>query len=299
LAQNANLETTPIQEASAVGGPIALYTDPAIRSVLISIAKNSLQLEMIEEAEKWSIVRHKKGFPVWIHSDFIHVSGDQGTITGDAVNARSIPMIIQGSVIEQLNKDETVLVLNQVREWYRVISPTRFKAWVRTPDFKHALITKPTQTASASPPLGWSINNSKDKTASQTKKAVPTKTQPQSSKKRTPQNSNEWLFSQPSGNYTIQLASFDTEEKVNNFLNNTDLENDINLHQFISQSKQISWTYFLYGAYPDKQTALEIKNNLENNQTWIRNIGKLQQNRCISWKKQLPTPKELNTYCAP
>ncbi len=297
----------PIEPAPTdTESPIALYTDPGVRSVLIAIAKDSRQLEVIKESNEWSIVRHRQGFPVWIHGNFIKVVGNKGTITGDAVNARSIPMIIRGSIIEQVNKGEAVTVLNQVREWYRVISPSRFEAWVRTPDFKKALAKKPTNSTPPSS-SGWSINKSNEESKTNTSKAA---NKPQQSSAQiataTPINvsnkiksSNQWLFSQPSGNYTLQLASFDTQEKVADFLNNTNLKNDTNLHQFTSHSKQISWVYFLYGTFSDKETAVEMKNNLDAKQSWVRNIGRLQQNRCISWKKQLPTPKELNTYCTP
>lgn len=280
--------------------PIALYTNPEIRSVLIAIAKDSSQLEVIEESEQWTTVRHQQGFPVWVHSDFIEVFDTQGTITANAVNARSIPMIVKGSIIQQLNKAETVFVINQVREWYRVVSPARFQAWVRTADFKQAQANPLPQTTTTS--SGWSIKKTQPVTQPAENRPKPKKNPASTTIKQTSDtsiDSNDWLFSQPSNNYTIQLASFDTQEKVSNFLKYTNLKNDRNLHQFTSQSKQIRWTYFLYGSYPDKKTAVAMKNNLEEKQSWVRNIGKLQQNRCISWKKQLPTPKQLNTYCTP
>jgi len=216
-------------------------------------------------------------------------------------NTRSILVSTVGSIIGKLNKGEEVEILNHVGEWYRIISPARFQAWVRTADLKDL-----SQNNIALPELATANNDVSPDKSTSNKWSLSQKTAapeaPVATNKETTQitvNSNEWLFSQEASGYTIQLASFDTQEKVKNFLKNTNLKGDINLHRFTSKSKKISWTYFLYGAYPDKTTATSAKNELDNKQSWVRNIGKLQQNRCISWKKQIPSPKELNIYCIP
>ena len=273
--QSANASTTAKSDTVTqnIDSPITLYTNPKIHSFEILTLNERSGLIVIEESNPWSSVRHKEGFPVWVHGNFISTNKDRGVISGSSLNARSTPFITKGNIIDKLNLNEVVTILSQSKGWYQVISPIRFKAWVKTSD----LNTSP----SGNSPSATNSNTTLTPAAPITI------------------NSNEWLFSQASSNYTIQLASFDSEEKVNSFIKNTKLKNDLNLHQFTSKSKNIRWTYFLYGAYSDKEAAIEKKNNLENQQSWVRNIGKLQQNRCISWKKQIPTPKELNLYCTP
>jgi hypothetical protein len=53
----------------------------------------------------------------------------------------------------------------------------------------------------------------------------------------------------------------------------------------------------LYGNFANKKSAEEFaeKNQLES--LGVIQLGQLQQQRCISWKKTIPIPKQLMTYC--
>lgn len=278
--------------SSPTSSTITLYTNPQVRSVLISVVSDTNQLEILEQGSVWSTVSHKKGFPIWVHSNFISVSGNKGIITGDAVNARSIPLILDGTIIGKLNKNESVSIINKVKQWYRVTSPPRFKAWVRTQDLNNSTpevvnktstdIVTTAQPAASTPSIHAQVQDDID-SQGQAKHI----------------NSDKWLFTQDEQRFTIQLASFDTKEKVDNFIKQSIFKKDANLHQFTSKSKGIRWTYFLYGSFRSKEVAIKMQKSLNQKHTWVRNIGRLQQNRCISWKKQLPPPKELNEYCAP
>jgi len=210
-ASSANNDETSNAETPQ---PIAVYTNPAKRSVLIAIIDIRKQLSVTNAGEEWTEVTNENGFPVWVHQDYIIVSDDIGSIQGDAVNARSVPLITNGTVVGQLN------------------------------------------------------------------------------------NNNDWLFSQAADSYTLQLASFDDQSKISEFASRKKFLNNPNLYSFTSTSQDIEWTYFLYGAYSSSESAKQARSEIKQKLAWVRSFGKLQQNRCVSWKKQIPTPKELNKYCS-
>ncbi|RBP53127.1 SH3 domain-containing protein [Arenicella xantha] len=132
-ASNTAQEPANSAEASHA---IAVYTNPAIRSVLIAVLEERDQLQVVSPDTEWTAVRSPQGFPVWVSGDYIRVNAGRGTITGSAVNARSVPIVIRGTVVGRLDKNETVTVLESRGNWYRIQSPTRFQAWVKTSELK-------------------------------------------------------------------------------------------------------------------------------------------------------------------
>ena len=267
----AEVAETPIEEK-----PLSVYTDPEIRSVLISIFENRSGLSIVDEGDEWVTVQSDTGLPVWIHGDFLSISGDDdnqtATITGNTVNARSVPVIASGTVVGRLSKDEEVAVLSERNSWYRVTSPSRFYAYARKADFSNETLNNNQSDDSAA------SNVAVDDTANI-------------------KNENEWLYAQDGNRFTLQLASFDDPSKIDLFLTNSKLKGDENLRRFKSKGKNIEWIYFLYGSYSTRELAEQAKADISQNRAWVRSFKLLQQNRCVSWKKQFPTPSELNTYC--
>ena len=285
-----------LKSASTGETPAALYTNPKVRSVLISILDDRSSLKVIERGNEWLTVTSDTGFPVWVHQDYISVKGRKGSITGSAVNARSVPIITNGTVVGRLEKNEIVTVLDNRKEWYRIVAPVRFKAWVKADDYDRLPVekttvasaeTKPESEPEAKPEATPPSNKPQQQSASD----KPKLTDPR------PVNDNQWLYSQPSENFTLQLASFDDPAKVKEFVSRAKFADNPELHQFSSKGKDLQWTYFLYGSYPDRAQAELIKTNIKQKRAWLRTFGMLQQNRCVSWKKQLPSPPELNKYC--
>lgn len=280
-AQSTSVQKTPQAELSK---PIAVYTNPAKRSVLIAILDVREQLSVVSTNSEWTEVTNSDGFPVWIHENYITVSDDIGLIKGDAVNARSVPLITSGTIVGQLNNDEAVVVLDKKDGWYRVMSPSRFKAWVKTDEFNSKEVLEP----QAADPI--------DNQA--TEQAIEQVTATTSAPVEVSDNDNGWLFSQPVDGYTLQLASFDDLEKVAEFKNRKKFLDNPDLHSFTSESKNIVWTYFLYGEFGSDEAAKLTRTEIKQKRAWVRSFGTLQQNRCLAWKKQIPTPKELNKYCS-
>lgn len=265
--------------AGTANQSIEVFTDPNISSHLISVANSSDGINIKKRASKWTSISTAKGFPVWVHSNFISVRGVSGKITGNKINARSEPNIVKGTIVGLLNKGETLSVVENKGKWYRVISPARFTAWVKSKDLKALNIKSPIAKNSAN-------NSVRPKTTATNK--------PQT---RNRPNHDEWLFNQPPKDYTLQLANFDSKDLANQFLKEKKLSTDPNLRVFTSNGNDLNWSYYLYGNYAKKSAAKKAKKKLNLSKAWVRSFGKLQQNRCVTWKTQLPTPKELQTYC--
>ena len=168
-------------------------------------------------------------------------------------------------------------MVDKKNAWYRVISPSRFKAWVKTDEYN-----RKTRTTAA--------------TKSPNRRSEPQ--QPALLTNNASINDNDWLFSQPVNGYTLQLASFDDRAKVAEFSSRKKFINNPDLHSFTSRSKDVIWTYFLYGSYSSTESAKQARIDINQKLAWVRSFGKLQQNRCVAWKKQIPAPKELNKYCS-
>lgn len=290
--QSAVPDNTPEPKAAnegvqALSKPIAVYTNPSKRAVLIAILDARDQLVVSDSGAQWTKVRNAEGLPVWVHQDFIRVTDDIGTIRGNAVNARSVPLITKGSIVGRLNDGEKLAVLDKRDKWFRAMSPNRFHAWVKTEDFQSDRQTAVAATESAAP--------ADDSTASE-ELETELKTDPQTVSDSL--NNNDWLFSQSADSYTLQLASFNEPAKIAEFQARKKFVNNSNLHGFTSVSKGKEWTYFAYGSYSSSDEAKQAREEIGQKLAWIRSFSKLQQNRCIAWKKQIPAPKELNKYCS-
>jgi len=268
--------------------PIAVYTNPNKRSVLIAILDFRKQLRIIKTSPEWTEVRSDEGFPVWVHKDYIQVLDDIGTISSNGVNARSVPLITTGSVVGSLNRGQTLAVLDKQGVWYRVMSPNSFKAWVKTDEFN----SNKTLTTIAQ---GSRTNTATDNKTDPVEKSQDAPGKPTNG---TSVNDEKWLFSQPADSYTLQLASFESAERVAAFKARKDLGDSQELHSFNSIGKDRQWTFFLYGAFESTEAASQARIEIDQKQAWVRSFGRLQQTRCLEWKTQIPTPKELNRHCS-
>ena len=283
-----------------LGRSVALYTNPKIRSVLIAVIDDPKTIQVVEYADDWSIVQSTVGFPVWIHGDFIDVENKVGTITGHNVNARSVPIITNGTVVGRLDKGEQVTVLSKRKEWFRAIAPTHFEAWIKTGDYDATVIastvTNSTNKTKPKPKAATRVaNTDQEKTIRRPKTPATTSAQPIAN---TIINDNAWLFSQPAENVTLQLSSLDAVAKAERFVSQKKFVDNAELHRFTTTSNNILWTYFLYGSYPDSEKAENGKLEIGEKGAWIRTFAKLQQNSCDVWKTQQPPPPELKKYCA-
>jgi SH3-like domain-containing protein len=281
---------TPATTNDIKGKEIAVYTDPSKRAVLISILKDHTNLSIVKRASEWTRVRNKTGLPVWVHQNFVSVKDSKGTINGERVNARSVPLIAKGTIVGRLENGQSVAILDKRSEWYRVKSPATFEGWVKSNEL---VANNATNTRDA-----ITTNEADTKPDEPSNAAKKTPTSSSESTTATYENTNDWLFSQPPTNFTLQLASFDDPKTVALFESRKKFINNPDLHRFTAASKKMQWTYFLYGSYADKELAIDSRTKIDQKRAWVRSFDKLQQNRCLAWKKQIPTPKMLNKYCS-
>lgn len=288
IVESNSTQQTPNNTDSTSKSPIALYTDPNIRSVLITIINDKNDLEILKVGRKWVRVRLERGFPVWVHEDYIITADNIGTITGSTVNARSVPIVTNGTIVGKLKKNESVEIVDKNNDWYRIVSPSRFKAWVKANDIKRLPYNS-----------GLTSASNPDSNLKPTERIVDTvNPAPNGSLSIGSLGHDEWLYSQASDSFTLQLASFNEPEKIAEFITRDKFINNSDLHRFTSKGKNdITWTYFLYGQYKNTESAKAARSKIKQKRAWIRSFGKLQQNRCVAWKRQLPPPKELNKYC--
>ena len=304
-------DTTADSQDQATAAPnlsIAVFTNPAVRSVLITILDDVSSITTIERGNRWTMITSSRGFPVWVSSNFVRVNGDRGVISATSVNARSVPLVTQGSVVGRFNRGEKVEILDSRNNWYRVYSPERFRGWVKTEDFEKVQQT----IAKMSPPPSRETNEVGDQNSASTTSGISqtnsTEGRGSQTIERNPNNlslgtgqsvdDNEWLFAQNQDHYTLQLASFSDFGSVNRFLNTLPFKDSNQLRLYNSRSNNdVQWTYITYGAYTDKERARNESERLGQGRAWIRRLGILQDKRCLAWKKQVPAPSELNQFC--
>jgi uncharacterized protein YgiM (DUF1202 family) len=279
IASNPGKDSAKIQQVKKTipmdsQKPVAIYTDPKIRSVLIAIINDQTDLTITRAGSQWSSVKSNKGIPVWVRGDYLKLdrplaNNDSvlGRVTGDNVNTRSVPIVSSGTLVGRLNKGERLRVIDSRGKWYQVIGPTRFTAWVKTRDF--------------------SVPAAKTRPAF---KQAPSKPDSRYS-------DNQWLFQQKANDYTLQLGSFVGDTQTGNFLSSIDFSQSSNLHQLGSKIDNIQRTVFVYGAYKNRRLATDTKLKINQKQAWVRTIGGLQKNRCKQWQEQRPAPEELQWYC--
>ncbi|MFT5137456.1 MAG: TPR repeat protein [Arenicella sp.] len=283
-----SLTIKPLEKPALINNnrPVAVYTNPRIRSVLIAIIDDRTDLKIAKAGSQWSSVKSSAGIPVWMHGDYLKLDralpsqgSVLGSVTGDNVNARSVPIVSTGTLVGRLNKGERLSVIEKRDDWYRVIGPTRFIAWVKTPDLG-ALAVKAEPEVKAE--LGV--------------KATPVFKQAASKPDSRPRD-DEWLFLQNASDFTLQLGSFVGVAKTQDYLKRIELSQRPNLHQLGSKTGGKQRTVFVFGAYKSRQLAENTKLKMKQEQAWVRTLGGLQKNRCKQWQEQQPIPEEHQRYC--
>jgi TPR repeat protein len=275
-------QQAPSNKSAEDANPIAVYTNPKVRSVLIAIIDDRSELSSSSEGSEWTEVKSNAGFPVWMHADFIDVTSNtnekRGRVSGSNVNARSVPIISSGTIVGRLNKGELVTVLERRGTWYRVIGPTRFTAWVKTADFR-------TQISTVKPK------------SERTQSDVATETKSIPNKKVQPSSDDEWLFKQKAKYFTLQLGSFTDQGQAQKFIQRINVSGDPLFHHLMFSLNGIQQTTFLYGSFRSRKAAEKNRSKINQPQAWIRTIGGLQDKQCGSWKGNSTHSDDFKRHC--
>ena len=309
--QSENARELMVEQPSAqtadsfVPTTVALFSNPEPRSVLIALENDVTKLTVIKRKEKWTSITHSDGFPVWVHSDDIEVEDSEGTVKGRWVSARSVPIDDRKTKLERFKKNEKLKVIGQRDDWVRVMSPARFSAWVKTDELDAVFdansinndsLTEEFVPQSSVGTVAKAPPQNKPKTIERDSSTIQ---RPRSQTLSSEQErvSNDWLYRQPKGYFTLQLESFSDPENAQKFARSPIFANDDNLHSFTSQRNGINWTYFLYGSFADSASADIAKRKIGYDKAWLRSLDSLKTNNCKYWKSKTPVAREYAAYC--
>lgn len=93
-----------------------------------------------------------------------------------------------------------------------------------------------------------------------------------------PAHGNDWLLQQKASNYTLQLVAGNDAETIRRFISEHKLQEQLALYQTTRNGKP--WYVLLYGLYPDKPTAVGVRDRLptalRSAKPWVRELGGIQ-----------------------
>jgi len=108
-----------------------LWSGPSSNFKVVRVAEKGLLLEIIGEKAGHYRVCVPDGFQCYISTDYLSVDADSvGTVTGNRVRLRSIPGVKGDYPIYYVDREEKLLVWDQVGEWYYISAPDRAYLYV-------------------------------------------------------------------------------------------------------------------------------------------------------------------------
>jgi TPR repeat protein len=271
---------------------MVIYQDSDTHSNTLGILPTSERVDVIEKSGPWLKIRRRTGIPMWVSSRYLRTTtSDSGRITGDSVNVRATPTINDTNKLGHLQNGETVRVQCSGRDWSFITSPSDFTGWVLA---HHSGAPAPiAASVCPAPPSNQSLpNRPATQVAALSGPAAPAPT------KFAATQDDTWLFAQQPGNFTIQLAKFQTPAGLTQYLVQNRLSGDSLLKQFTHTSIRHAQAYLLYGSYRTQIEALQKARELGTVNPWVRNISVVRANRCRRWNIQKIRDTPASRYCA-
>ncbi|MDG2087939.1 MAG: hypothetical protein P8J68_04275 [Arenicellaceae bacterium] len=271
---------------------MVIYQDSDTHSNTLGILPTSERVDVIEKSGPWLKIRRRTGIPMWVSSRYLRTTTtDAGRITGDSVNVRATPIINDTNKLGYLQNGEAVGVQCSGRDWSFITSPSDFTGWVLA---HHSGAPAPiAASVCPAPPSNQSLPN---RPATQVA-ALSAPDAPAPTKFAATQD-DTWLFAQQPGNFTIQLAKFQTPAGLTQYLVQNRLSGDSLLKQFTHTSIRHAQAYLLYGSYRTQIEALQKARELGTVNPWVRNISVVRANRCRRWNIQKIRDTPASRYCA-
>lgn len=98
---------------------------------ILATAEKGHRLLVQEERLDWYRVLRPDDLACWIHSDYVQIQENTGTLTGDRVNVRIAPDM-RFPPVDQLDRDDTVRVLGKdpTGVWIQIQAPEGVSCWV-------------------------------------------------------------------------------------------------------------------------------------------------------------------------
>jgi hypothetical protein len=271
---------------------MVIYQDSDTHSNTLGILPTSERVDVIEKSGHWLKIRRRTGIPMWVSSQYLRTTTtDAGRITGNSVNVRATPAINDTNKLGHLQNGEAVGVQCSGRDWSFITSPSDFTGWVLV---DHTGAPAPIAVSVCpAPPSNQSLpSRPATRVAAVSAPAAPTPT------KFAATQDDTWLFAQQPGNFTIQLAKFQTPAGLTQYLAQNRLSGDSLLKQFTHTSIRHAQAYLLYGSYRTQMEALQKARELGTVNPWVRNISVVRANRCRRWNIQKIRDTPASRYCA-
>ena len=116
---------------------ISLYPDDSDKYPAFTTLEKDNGIIVYNSGSEWSHIISASGVPVWIRGDMVKsVGSGYIEVIIPRVNARSSPNTQTSAIIGSLSQGEILKVSRKRDGWFRVWSPVRFRAWVKTQDLE-------------------------------------------------------------------------------------------------------------------------------------------------------------------
>lgn len=258
----------------------SLHIQPNMSSLkLLDLSKAQLdQSKPIFNKNGWANIQHKQKLAVWSYKQFVTVNADNTvTFTGNNVRTRLTPDTTKNNIVTELNKGTNVTLLKEEELWVQ-IELDQFSGWVQ----KDAFTRK--------------NNKTKPSHASSTIKKVKKRNHAYAFKNT--RNDNDWLFGNKDG-FTVIIDTTETESSLLSALESVAKLPQESVKILSSKRQGIEWKHVLYGNFANKKLASKFLLEHNVNPLSIVSLKLAQQQRCTSWKRTIPVPKQLKKYCLP
>lgn len=252
-----------------------------MKTVFAEADKNSLALTQLSETTHLDVLQEREGWQqvlltdtsilVWCYKSFVRINDDQTvTFTGDKVRARQSPEISPDNIVREIRQGQTYELIQQNDKWVQ-IQLHDLSGWIST------------ETA-----------NNADQRIERKQPLVTKKYNYQFKNRR---DDNDWLFNIATEHFSIIISSVDHDDQL---LTTTNTLAPVILQQtkqLTSKRQGIEWRHLLYGNFTSKEAAITFAKDNQLDYLAIASINELQQQRCISWKRTIPIPAKLKSYC--
>ena len=290
-SSNSTRSSTRSIDTFSIDRAMVIYQDSNTQSNTLGILPTSERVDVLEKNGHWLKIRRRTGIPMWVSSRYLRTTTtDAGRITGNSVNVRANPTINDTNKLGFLQNGEALGVQCAGRDWSYITSPSDFTGWVLA-DHSGAPAPIGVSGCPATPTIESPIGRPATQVAvaSAAPAAIPTEF-------KATQDDN-WLFAQQPGNFTIQLAKFQTPAGLTQYLEQNQLSGDSLVKQFTQASARQTQAYVLYGSYRTQTEALQKAREIGAVNPWVRNISVVRENRCRRWRIQKSSNSPANRYC--
>jgi len=262
-----------------------IFMEPEMRSLKIASLNASDMKSCHVSSGKgssknnWEKVQCDKKLGAWSYKKFIEIkdadNSKTATFIGNNVRARFSPSIKYGNIITEVKKGSSFTVLQQKDSWVQV-ELDQFNGWVQKKG---------------------TVKRSEKPTATEEEVSISVKQRNYAYTFSNPKNDNQWLFNAKTTGFTLILDSVDSDENLDSVLSSLEHLPLGEVKILSTKRQKVEWKHVLIGNFDSKEQADAFSKENKLNPIGIIEVELVRQQRCSAWKKTIPIPKKLKTYC--